>query len=496
MKMNDQRLGFFVILIFAVLASAFFNIKVSAVEIQDEDQFNVDFDTRLRFYLDSKTRRFLERMSLKEEALTHIIRNISDEMQQRGNRELSQQEIGFEQIYGRADQILNEYNQEINNLKSIIKDLDKLELIVQRKDDLKLLQEVEGAKEQLMKALESPNLGDGLLTNEEKAQRIHEYSKEIKNLLKIYDEISIFEQRATHMGDAEAVKYLRQQKERIVRIFEDSRVASGSTEGVVNDYIHEAASMVDILKKLDRFKWQADLDSTLVSDVDSARGMVMKNIDNRLFNLFGYTTSGKTNGPTLSDYFYSWKTKKVSEYQVRFTHYRILRSNLIWTATAAQRNRMLEAELSDALISYADNRFQLAEMLFTQILNAYQEYYPNLDGVIFYRSESNYANNYYDAARAGYLEIIENYPDSKFSGQSHLRMLAIAYTYHQYDDFFKYYEPLHQFSALDREDINKAHYLAALTLINQRRLESSREILERIDDKSDYYLVAQYLRGL
>jgi len=452
---------------------------------------------KLRFYLDLKTKRFLERMSFKEQLLTDMIRNITRELKLRGKGELLKSNIGFEQIYGKSSQILKEYNQEISAIKEIIVELDRLELVIQRKDDLKLLREVELIKDLLTKALDDHKLGKIKLSNQEIAKMVHDYSREIKSLLRIYDDIDGFQKRAAYMGDSEVVGHIENQKDKIVKIFEESRIASGAPDKVVEDYIKEAATIVDVLKQIDQLQQKAGIDSSLYMNADSAREKIVTKIDSRILNLLGYTSGEKMTGRTITEYFNSWKVKKISEYQISYTRYRILRDNLIKTATTEQRDQMLEAEVSDALLSYANNKFELAEIQFNQVLSGYQTYYPSLDGVKFYRSEANYANNYYDAAEQGYVEVLQNHPQSKFLGLCHLRLMAINYTYYRDDRFFNHYEKLLEFvDDIEAEDMNKAHYLAGVVLIRKRQLDEANEALKKISENSQYYLVAQYLRGV
>ena len=500
MKRQHRFINILSVLIFSLILSSFvipISGTIAASNLSnDTDQLNIDFDTKLKFYLDLKTKRFLKRMSLKEQVLTQMIQNIINEMKLRGKCAFSEEEIGFDQIYGKSERILAEYNAEIDAIKKIVNQLDSLELVIQRKEDWKLLEEVEEVKDQLIKALDNIKVGRVGLSKQEVVRMIHNYSKEINKLLQIYEDIDNFQKRASRVGDTEVVRELEKQKSRIVGVLEKSRIAGSTSDKVVNDYIEEAANIVTILKQIDQLKHQATSDSSVAQEIEQTSDQIVTSIDNRILNLFGYIANEEPSKVTLSELFKNWKAKKISEYQVRYTKYRILRDNLIKTATLKQRDRMLEAEISDALINYADENHELANLQFGQVLDAYGDYYPNLDGVIFYRSEANFANNYYDAAQKGYQEVIENYPHSKFLGQCYLRLMAINYTYNLDSEFLKYYDIVNNIKGLDVEDINKAHYLAAQVFVKQRHYNQAREALEKIPDNSRYYIVAQYLLGV
>ena len=484
---------FFIILF---LFSAALNNPAIAVGKTVSDNLEIDFNTKLKFYLDIKTKRFLKKMTTKEMFLTNMIESITKEMRDRGKDKLSIDEIGFNLIYGKGKTILEEYNAEIDAIKEIIIELDKLELVIQRKDDLKLLKEVEDVKDELMRALEDHKFGIKNFSNQEMAKMIHEYSKEIKSVLKIYDDIAGFQKRASNAGDIEVVKQLEQQKERVINILENSRIAGAAPDEVVKDYIQEANAIVDILKQVDQLKNIVGADSSINWDIEQVQESIITGVDERILKLFGYTQKEEFTGRTISDYYKNWKAKKTSEYQLRYTKYRIFYHNLIKNATPEQRNRMLENEISSALLNYAEENYELAEMQLSKIYSTYSQFYPNLDGVIFYQSEANYANNYYDSAQKGYLNIIKNYPDSKFTSQCYLRLMMINYTFNNNDKFFKYYDKLMEFGDLESEDVNKASYLSAYRLANSNRFDEAKKILENFDSKSKYFAVAQYLHGI
>ncbi|NOZ60479.1 MAG: tetratricopeptide repeat protein [Calditrichaeota bacterium] len=495
-KRSAARKAFFIFFLFSLLL-AFDPISLGAKSEtkNNEDQLSVDFETRLRFYLDLKTRRFLERMSLKEQMLTQMIRSVAHEIQSRGSGQLTEQLLGMDKIHEKEDKLVAAYRNEISLMEKIIIQVDSLSQVVQRKDDWKLLREVEQIKDQLSDALDKSKLQSGVVSGADMSLMIHEYSGEINRLLRLFEQIEAFQKRAAARGDENLVQELDRQKARILQIVEKSRIANTEPDQIVEEYIKESTDIVGILRELDQLQAGAAPDSAAESTIDQTRGRIMSSIDGRILALFDYAQAMPSKKLTVSERFMQWKAARVAQFQVNFTRYKILHTKLIRLATPQQRDRMLESEISDALLTYADGKYELAAMIFDRILTDYQEYYPNLDGVIFYRSEANFANNYYDEAQKGYLDIVKNYPHSKFLGQCYLRLLAINYTYQLDDEFFKYYAKLENFNNLDPEDVNKAHYLAADIYIRRQQYDKARIALAKISKGSRYYLVAQYLQG-
>lgn len=469
--------------------------ELSTMPHQHRD-LTLDFDTRLRFYLDLKTKRFLHKMAIKEQLLLGLIRDVTEEVQIRKKAGLAQEDAGLDLVYSKEDQLVKEYDAEIQAIKGIVSEIERLESTVQQMEDLKLIEEVEQLKDRLMAILDDQKSLRRPMTRQEAAAMIQRYSSEVGNLLKIYEQIESFEKRASAIGDGEMVKQLTQQKQRIMRILEESRIAGPSSDKVVESYIAEAASLVNILKKMDQLEQQIATDSLKRSSIEGLRNHIMANIDIRILQLFGYVNDEGFKGKTISDYYDAWKAKRVADYQARYTRYRIIREKLISSATEGQRKRMLEREVGDALLNYSNENYELAELQFQQIYSGYKDYYKDLDGILFYRSEANFANRYYDAAQAGYMALISEYPNSQYLGQCYLRLMMISYSYGWQSEFFKYFEKVKDLINIDREDLNKARYLAGYLYLKQKQFEAARTVLENIKDDSQYYLPAQYLLGI
>lgn len=497
-KKNNNIIWIKVVIVIALLISTngYAIPRPSGESAKDKHAVNVDFDTRIKFYLDLKTKRFLNKMAIKEELLVTMIRNLTSEVQARGKTGITEGDDGFELIYSKSENILKQYEAEIQVIKKIVTEVEQLELTIQRMDDLKLLEEVEQLKDHLLTVLDEQKLATGQLTTQQVSEMIQRYSSEIGNILKIYERIDYFQKRATAVGDVEIVKQLDQQKQRIMKILEESRIAGPASDKVVTGYIKEAVSIVDILKKIDVLEGKAEKDTSLHLDIEEVRNNILSNIDKRVLELFGYLDNEEFKGTIVSEYFRIWKSGRITEYQVRYTNYKIIRENLIKTATPAERNRMLEREITDALLNYSNQNYGLAEMQLQQIYSSYKDYYPDLDGVIFYRSEANFANHYFDDAQAGYLNIITDYPNSQYVGQCYLRLMIISYTYGWNSEFFKYFDKVKDFITLDREDLNKASYLAGYLYVQKNQFEEARAVLENIKDVSKYYIPAQYLLGI
>ncbi len=500
MRKNNVVLTVLMLLIFGAALAIFAvppAMKSGAPEKKSAgEEIYIDFESRLRFYLDLKTKRFLRKMAVKEAALLEMIRNVTDEVQARGKTGAREGDFGFDLVYGKSNQILAEFDAEIETIKNIVKELDKLERTIQRMDDLKMLKEVEQIKDGLLSALDDQKLATKKLTKQQVARMIEDYSSEINRILKIYEDIELFQKKARGIGDTQIVKQLDIQKQRVIQVLEQSRIAGAAPESVVQNYIEEAASIVEILKQIDELNQQVGADSIFNADAETVRDDIIASVDERILKLFGYQSGSDFSGVTISEYFNAWKSERVAEYKLKLAKYQIVRESLIKSATAKERNRMLEREITNALLAYSEEKYELSELLFKNIYETYASYYPNLDGVIFYRSEANYANHYYDAAMSGYKKLINNFSDSQYVGQSYLRLAMINYTYGLNSEFLTYFDKARQSTGIEAEDLNKLHYIAAHLYVKERRFKDAETVLENVKEGSKYYMAAQYLHGI
>ena len=495
MKIKIVKLCTAVFLLYFLGTSFCFSDTV--VNLTKDEKEKIDFDAQLEFYLNMKTKRFLQKMSIKETFLLQLIENTTAEMNARGKERLEKDEVGFQVVFRERNKLIDSYTKEIDAIVDVINELENLEFAVKRSDDLKLLNEVDEIKENLSKTLDDRKLSKGRLTKQQMASLINEYSNEVDALVKLYKDIELFERKAYAIGDNEIVKQLKERKSKILQTLELSRMASPVDDKAVEEYISEATNLVGILKELDKLETEIEVDSGNASiDVESFRNRLIDNIDDRILRLFGYTSSIAPDGPSISEYFKQWKAKRVSEFQLKFTQYNVIRDQLIKTGKELERNRMLEREMSDALLNFTNEKYDLAILQFNEIYKGYKVYYDNLDGLIFYKSEASYTNGYFDEAYDGFQKLTIEYPNSQYVGKSYLRMMLISYTYGWYDKFFKYFKSFQGIANVLDEDFNEANYLAGFIYFKQRKFIDSRKILQKVMEDSKYSMASQYLSGI
>jgi len=477
------------------------NKKISNLTKTIENQPEIDYNNHIRHYLDQQTKNFLKKMAVREKFLLQMVLNIADEIKQRGTAGILYGEIGFRVIYENQEKLIDEYLIEVDNITSLIRELEDLEKYVSKGENQDIIEEISDLKSHIEGVLESRKLYKKKeYTTSEAAKLVREYSDEIDSLLRIYDRLEQFERVAQEHSDQEVISSIKKQKQRLVKIIGrwTSEDNTESQNDLVQEYLSETEKIVEILKQMDQLAVASGVDSLEVTEnIEKARENLIQNIDERIFKIFDYQVQARYQAPTIADYIKQWKAKKYSEFLANLTQYRILRNRLITTATENERNRMLEKDLSDALVNYAAKDFDLVEMQFQEIMKSFAEYYPNMDGVLFYISEANYARSYFDAAYDGYTKLIEKYPHSEYLGQSLWKMMLISYTYGWKQKFFSYFDKLNNMpESLSKEKMSNAYYLAGYVYSEAGRFQEARKALEKISKDSRYYFPAQYLLGI
>lgn len=462
----------------------------------DSKQF-IDFDARLNFYLDLKTKRFLERISIKEEFTIRLIESVMKESKSRKLLNDKGREDGLELLYSERNQLIDEYAHEIDLIIKVIDQIDELEKLTSRSEDYKLLNEIDRIKDELLVSLESDNLQSEIHSDRERLTLIEEYSAEVAKLIDLYDQIVLFEKSARVNNDVQLLQQIGSQKKRITSALEASRLSSPIDYHAVKDYVAEVENIVQVLREFDKLEFEAKYEAIDIGGaIESAKDSLLRNVDSTVLNLLGYSDKTEGHSITVSDYFREWKASRLAEIHIKLTQYRVIKEHLLKSALPEERDRMLERDMSDALLNYTNEKYELAIDQFQEIYDNYRPYYENLDGVLFYLHEANFASGYFETAYKGFMTIAKDYPASPFLPRIYARLLFISFTYGWDKDFFNHFDTLVDYEQVFPEDLDEANYLAGYLKYRNNEFDDARLHLERVASNSKYGLAARYLEGI
>jgi len=460
-----------------------------------QDRLPITFEERLQFYLNQQTRDFLERMVAREKLLLGLVQNVSAEIQARGVSGLE----GFEALYGQREALIAAYSAEIDNIVGLLSELGQLEEVALRQKNSEAWETIIDLKAKLRGLIEGRELSKkGIYSSQRVLEMMREYSSEIDSLVGMYDRLEEFEKQARKVGDEAALKMAQEQKSRLFWIISRWRGPSPVSDSLAHQYADEAVKIAQVLAEIDSMEAHvAPGDLETLSALAERKRAILVGLDARLIRLLGYSPAAVGKGPTLSTMIKEWKAARLATYEAEYTQYMMLKRRLLETATPEQRLRMLDRETKTAMLSYLRADYPTAVLQLEAILQDYSPYYATLDGILFYKSEANYVQSLFEQAWEGYQQLIENYPNSEYYGESLLRLMIISQTYGWYDRFHQYWDTLKARASFENpKTMAMASYLAGFVFFHENRFPEAESALSAVPKDSRYFMPARYLLGV
>ena len=468
-----------------------------AAQSFDPDRF-VPYEDRLRFYLDFKTKNFLIEMADKEMILLQTIENLTAEVRQRGIDGLANDDAGFNLVYQKIQTLTENYTAELEAVLAMIDEISALSKTLAQERQYELLDKFQHLKSRLVAAIEDRELYKIVpATPGHKLGLIKEYNVEVDSLLRIYGRLEKFSRLAEAKRDTAVLPLVEKQKAGILRMVAELKKDSTRTPDLAAAFLKETEQISILLTELDKFEKTATNSLETTIEVEAVRRNLVARVDTRVLQLFGFEKYANLRQPTLDEVFHTWRGERLADYEARTAEYAVMKKRLLETGNAKERARLLERDLTNALLNYAAERYAVAERQFDGIIRDYDRYYSSWDAIKFYRAESFYARAIYPAAFESYKQLWQSYPNSKFRGLALLRLLTIAHTLKWEKEFFAYYHALDSAAtALDARLVERGRYVAGYYNLNLQKYPEAETALSLIPPASRYHYAAQYLRGI
>lgn len=474
-----------------------FIIIPALAQIEKTDKSDINYETRLAFYLDQRSRDFLEDMVNKETLLLDLIKNITSELKIRGKSALANDELGYHEIYAQSETLIKEYSAELEKVVKIIREIDFLKQVTGNSRDLTVWENLVALRERMMQLLENREIYQNVPYNPRRvAQMFQDYYSEVDSLVSLYDRLEKLAQMAEAQGDVNFLQQIVSQKNRIQRLI-------GNHEGyavnyVADEFVEETQQIVNILNEVEQLETTAISSNSDISvDLEKLRRDLLKRVDKRFLKLMGYDVRSGASGLTVSEIFKQWKARQIADYKARFTKYKIMKKRLLANSTPLEKNRMLARDLHSAFSSYMNGKYSLAESQFNVILEDYGDFFTDLDAIYFYRGESYYARRLLNKAVSDYEKVVSNYHDSSFMGEALFRLMLI---YEKSGNLRKFYACYDQFknqaNRISRPYRDRFNYLAGYVYLKNDNWNQAEEVLQQVSEDSRYYNLAQYLLGI
>lgn len=497
----QRRLAFPFAFFLTTLAMTWTASLAQQLEPAEDSRVNIDFEERLQFYLDQQSKDFLVETAAKETLLLQMIQNIAAEIKARGATAILRDEPGFEPLYNDLEGLITQYSEEISRVKQLLSDIIELKELMEKEQRYGMADAFRSLKDSLAALIEDRTLFKKLpATTSHISNLMKEYNLELEYFENLYKKAQQFEKEANRAEDAALLQKIAEAKKKISSYLASDQQAQGDTlvNALAGNYFEEVKSVISLLQELEALERQAVPSRPgVVADVEKLRRDVLSKLDVRLLKLLGYDKYVNLKGPTVSQLFREWRKARLAAYEAKFSEYLVIKTSLLANGNARQRARMLERDVTDALLNYAEKNYLLAELQLTEILGQYQDYFTRFDAVHFYRAEARYARLLYEKAWEDYSILHKEYPNSEFEQDVLLRLLTIAQTLNWREEFYRLYEDFQTAAdSLQPKIRNRIYYLAGYYLLQLQDIKGAEQALSQIEKGSKYYYPGLYLSGL
>ena len=458
----------------------------------------LSYEERLRFYLDATTKDFLVEMAAKELVLLQTVENLTSEIRARGVPGIVRDDPGFSKLYHESQEMISSYQEELNRIIAIVDEINNLSATLHQEKRYETSGRLADLKAQLIAALENRELDKKALSKKAYAANlIRDHDSEVDSLLRIYRRLEKFERSAQTREDTTALRLVTAQKNLIQSVMAEVGDSHEVDPELTDAYVREAQNIITLLTNFEELEKREKLSVDVSLEIEETRRNLISRLDKRIVELLGYAAYHRSQHPTISEIFQIWRSAQIADYAARSTEYSIIKTSLLTSGTDADRRRMLERDLSDALLNYASARYRAAELQFDSLLGDYGRYFNTWDTVVFFRAESLYGRAIYQQAVGGYEQIVKEYPSSKYYPLSLLRLVTIAHTIKQPELFFTYYNLIDANAAsIDQKIVDRARYLCGYYQLQRGNYADAENSLVLIQKDSKYFPAGTYLSGV
>ena len=193
----------------------------------------------------------------------------------------------------------------------------------------------------------------------------------------------------------------------------------------------------------------------------------------------------------LNEMMKGFKDNILQEYNLKLLKARLLKSSLIESASEEGKFKMFTKDLKLAIKQYSKGVFNYSYFLFNEILSTYN--YKNMEDILFFKAECLLQLNNISESLRVYKRIVDEFPDSPYASYSFDRLINFYYIKGDFEKSLNEYEEFLKVNPSKIEDSH--HYVAGLSAYKLSRLNKIVEIFDRIEEKSDYYNQAIYLKA-
>ena len=462
----------------------------------EQDKTTIDFQEKLRFYLDQQTQHVVKDLLAREIQLLQLVQDVHEEISLRGKESVLADHAGFETLYARGDLLKSEYAKELDRLLEISSDLNRLQRVAEYGGDFENYQDLLSSKQQIHKAFDDRAIYHVAGYSPERAgAMIDEYAVEMDTLIGMFETLDWLKVQAAAYNDERALGEIQKQQTNLFKVlskWRDLGPLSDDDFAALRFQIQQVDNIVQEIAASRKNRSQG-----LSEELSQVKKDLLRNLDKSIVDFLSQSGYNISQDEALSNIIKAWESERYADVKVKFAEYQIINTKLVTSAQDDQRERMLSREVSTAMLNYADGRFMAAEYQLQEILDTYGKYYGPLTPLQYYIAECRYNRMAFDAAKERYQVVLADSSFSPYRAETLVRMMQLENQFGSSQNVFRYYgQLLHRDSLATSDLVAYAHYLVANKYFDRSQFTNARDVLLQVPAGSRFSLPAQLLLGV
>jgi tetratricopeptide (TPR) repeat protein len=265
----------------------------------------------------------------------------------------------------------------------------------------------------------------------------------------------------------------------------DNTIKQGAVDFKKQKVIEEAVQLLYVAEEMIKLDPNARLeeDPKFAAELKTTQNDFAQSFGKSLGAQPDFTINPEAN---IFDVYDAWKFNNRLEFQKRWTDVQIIKNRLIKSGTAEQRRRMLDREIIEASEALNFGMYDLAERLFAEIYNRYEEI-GMLDDCLFYKGEANYALGRYNQAEQDLKLLLQRYPSSQYISSAYKKIMYIDFHFGRYDQVFQYLDRMQAIVSSTDPSLDECRFLGVIAGLKTKRYDQTISLGFEIPANSEYY---------
>ncbi|MEJ2052934.1 MAG: tetratricopeptide repeat protein [Calditrichaceae bacterium] len=265
----------------------------------------------------------------------------------------------------------------------------------------------------------------------------------------------------------------------------DNTIKRGIVDFKKQKVIEEAVQLLYVAEEMIKLDPNAQLEK------DPRFNAELSSTQSDFIDSFGKTGSAGKGitvkpGANIFDVYEAWRYNNRLEFQKRWTDVQIIKKRLLNNGTPEQKRRMLNREIREASESFNFGMYDLAERLYGEIYNRYQDV-GLLDDCLYYKGEANYALGRYNEAEEDLKLLLQQYPSSQYIPDAYKKIMYINYHFGRYDAVFQYLDRMQAIVASSDPALEESRFLGVIAGLKSGRYDQTISLGFEIPANSEYY---------